>query len=200
MARRKYRLIKRLFENQVIPTSIPMQMLQLYLLVGIPGERWDEVESIAPLVRELLRLGPPGGITLSINGLVPKAGTPLQWEAAPDKEYLRRARQFFRRALPRRSVELIFESPDWTRWQALLSLGDRSVSHYILEAAQGSWRQVLARANIEVDILAGQGRWPDGNLPWQHIAQGPAPAILRQERINCWQRRYIPPAQLLKKE
>jgi radical SAM superfamily enzyme YgiQ (UPF0313 family) len=172
--------------------------LRLYLLVGIPGERWEEVEAVGDLARALLSCGLPGGIALSVNGLVPKPGTPLQWEAAPDRDYLRRARDALRRRLPRGPVELAFESPDWTRWQALLSLGGREVSETILEAARTTWRRALARAEPGVDFLLGKSRWPAGALPWAHIERGTPPAVLREERGRCLARQYVPPSQVVR--
>ncbi len=170
--------------------------LRIYLLVGVPGEQWQEIEDIVELSRELLRVGPGGELTLSINGLVPKAGTPLQWEPAPDRKYLKKIRAYLRRTLPRSRVKLLFDSPDWIRWQTLLSVGDREVSRYLLQAADAGWRAALAQASRREPILLGEGRPLNLSLPWQHIIRGSSAQLLLEEHQRCVQREYIPPARL----
>lgn len=179
-----------------------VQNLRVYLLVGVLGERWDEVEAIVNLTDQLLECGPPGTLTFSVNGVVPKPGTPLQWEPAPDRAYLRKVRDLLRRSLPKERVELTFESPDWTRWQSLLSLGDRRAAEHILEAAQRGWRPVLARASREEPLLQGEGRRSDEELPWQHVLHHPDSSqteisrILREERRRCLAREYVAPSRI----
>jgi radical SAM superfamily enzyme YgiQ (UPF0313 family) len=180
-----------------------VQNLRVYLLVGVLGERWDEVQAIVELKDQLLADGPSGTLTFSVNGVVPKAGTPLQWEPAPDRAYLRKVRDLLRRSLPAQGrVELTFESPDWTRWQSLLSLGDRRAAAYILEAAERGWRPVLARASREEPLLQGVGRWEHEELPWDHVRHHPDAdgteinRILKEERRRCLAREYVPPSRV----
>ena len=159
-----------------------VQRLKVYLLAAIPGERWEEIERVADLAHDLLRVGPPGRLALSVTGMVPKPGTPMQWDPAPDRAYLRRVRAHLRRALPRDRVELNFESPDWTRWQALLSLAGAEAAELLLLAADQGWRRALARAAAESPLLQGQGRAADDPLPWDHLDRGPARDALARRR------------------
>ena len=149
-----------------------VSQLRVYLLAAVPGERWEHVEAMVELARDLVRLGPGGRLALSVTGMVPKPGTPMQWEPAPDRRYLRAVRDHLHAHLPRPDVELTFESPDWTRWQALLSLGGREAASHILDAAQRGWRRTLARAAREVPLLLGTGRSRDDALPWAHVDHG----------------------------
>lgn len=166
-----------------------VMQLRLYFLVGIPGERWDEVEAIVPLCEQLGRLGPPGPLTLSVTGLVPKAGTPLQWLAAPDRAYLRRARAMLRERLPVGTVQLRFESPDHCRWQALLSLGDRGIAAHLVVAAREGWRVALARAEAQEPLLQGVARSPGDPLPWAFVGHSASPEHLGLEWQRCLDRR-----------
>src|SRR3989338_8453023 len=63
--------------------------LKLYFLVGLPGERWDDIEAIVDLVKKIkhrmveeakerARLGK---ITSSISSFIPKPFTPFQWHS-----------------------------------------------------------------------------------------------------------------------
>jgi radical SAM superfamily enzyme YgiQ (UPF0313 family) len=63
--------------------------LRLYFLVGIPGELPEEVEAIATLATELQRIGPAGGLELSVTGLVP--GPRPEMMLVSRSENLRRA-------------------------------------------------------------------------------------------------------------
>jgi len=172
--------------------EVGVQRLRIYLLVGIPGETWSEIEGIAPLVQEIAGVGPPGRLTVSINALVPKPGTPLQWEPAPSREHLRRARALLRRGLRGERVELQFESPDWTRWQYLLSQGGREAAEWVIVAAEHGWRRALARAEGDAPLL-GAGRQPGDPLPWDHVEHGPPREALLRERERCLAREYVPP-------
>jgi radical SAM superfamily enzyme YgiQ (UPF0313 family) len=192
---------KRLSDEQVLRAAehagqLGVQTLRLYLLVGIPGEAWEEIEAIIELAQRLSGEGP--ALSLSINGLVPKAGTPFQWEAAPELDYLRRVRRLLRKGLPERvRGDLSFESPDWTRWQALLSLGDRSTTDYILLAAREGWRRALAQATQHEGVLQGRARDEAAPLPWSHIApHGGQCGQLARERLRCQRREYVPPQQV----
>ncbi len=180
---------KRLSDEQLLAAARNMAAagvanLRVYLLAGVPGERWEHIEAMVDLARELVAAGPGGRLTLSVTGMVPKPGTPMQWEPAPDRRYLRRVRAHLRAHLPRKEIELSFESPDWVRWQALLSLGGREVADRILAAADEGWRRTLTRAAREVPLLQGQGRDPDQPLPWAHVECGPGHDKLRRRRAR----------------
>lgn len=178
---------KRLSEHQLRAAArhlaaAGVNNLRVYLLAGVPGERWEHVEAMVDLARDLAREGPGGRLTLSVTGMVPKPGTPMQWEPAPDRRYLRAVRDHLRAHLPRKEVELSFESPDWVRWQALLSLGGRGVAEYILAAADEGWRRTLNRAAREEPLLQGQGRDPRQPLPWAHVECSMSHDKLRRRR------------------
>lgn len=193
---------KRLSDDQVLRAAehareLGVKTLRIYLLVGLPAESWEEVEAVAALVRQLSSPGAPT-LSLSVNGLVPKPGTPLQWEPAPAKRYLRKARSYLRKALPPEARgQLTFESPDWTRWQALLSLGDRSTVEYILLAAKEGWRRALNRAEETEPLLQGRGPEQGEPLPWDHVApHGGRSDPLGEERACCMRREYVSPSRL----
>jgi len=184
----------RVLRAAALAAEAGVQQLRIYMLVGVPGERWDEVEGIVPLVHQLLEVGPPGRLTLSVNGLVPKPGTPLQWEPPPSRDYLRRARELLRRRLPRQRVELLFESPDWTAWQGLLSLSGREAAEHILMAVEQGWRRALALAFTTAPLLQeGGSRGVGGPLPWDAIQHGTQRCALLEQRQWCLERRYVPP-------
>ncbi len=170
--------------------------LKVYLLVGVPGETWEEIEAIPGLCQELLDHGPGGQLTLSVNGLAPKPGTPLQWCPAPELKYLRACRRLLRKRLPRGRVKLAFESPDWTRWQSVLGLGGREAARHVLLAAERGWRRALAAAAAEEPVLSGRGRPEDEPLPWAHVHPASVQEPLGRQWECCQQRRYTPPARL----
>ena len=176
--------------------SAGVSQLRLYMLVGVPGETEQEVEHIATLASELQGAGPGGQLALSVNGLVPKAGTPMQWLPAPDLKYLRRCRRILRKRLGKAGIRLQFESPDWTRWQALLSLGDRATSRHLLRAAEQGWRRALAAAQGEEPLLSGERRPVAAELPWGFIGGRLGQDLLAREYSALEQRRHTPPARL----
>lgn len=174
-----------------------VEQLKVYFLVGVPGETEEELTAISELATELRRCGPKVGLEISVNGLVPKAGTPLQWEPAPDRKYLRDVQEKLRRELPYEGITLNFESPDWTRWQTLLSLGGEDTAEYIMLAANLGWRKALNQASSQVDVLQGRARRAADDLPWQFIEHSASHSLLIEERQHFFQRKYLPPARLV---
>ena len=109
-----------------------IQSLKLYFLIGLPGEKEEDIEGIVNLVREIITRFPRLNIELSVNAFIPKPGTPFKKEKFAGESYIKKTRNKLRKALPeisftRRSVKLEF-------LQAALSQGGPDAGLAVLDS------------------------------------------------------------------
>lgn len=168
--------------------------LKNYIIIGLPGETKDDLRAIVDLgsamrdimVEECRHRGRIGTVTLSVNCLIPKPGTPLQW--APQitrREYRARLRWLQRRVA--RIPNLVLDSmpPRAAEIQGVLSRGDRRVADLLEEwHRDGNWAAALRRwqelGGPSLESLLAPPPVGDA-LPWGHLSIGPSPAALRTQ-------------------
>jgi radical SAM superfamily enzyme YgiQ (UPF0313 family) len=162
--------------------------LKLYFLVGLPGETAADREAIVSLtaaVRQVMLAARRERtrsirVAVSINPIVPKPHTPLQWAPFADVVELQVIlRQLGRNLLKIGGVRVECEHPWDAAWQALLSRGDERLAPELLAAAvSGTNRRALFHTAIDRHrTLLGQ--WPAGSpLPWDFICPATAPELL----------------------
>ncbi len=199
---RMRRLIMKRISNDEILEKVRLifrtgaRNLKNYIIVGLPGETEEDLQAIVDLgaaMREIMLQearprGRLGRITLSINCLIPKPGTPLQWAAQlTATEYRRRLRWLQRRVGAIPNLELDAMPPRAAEVQAVLSRGDRRVADLLeLWHACGDWRAALrawraAGGPPLAEFL--RAREPGEPVPWGHLRVGPAlPALQTQWR------------------
>ena len=173
--------------------------LKNYMIIGLPGETEADLEAIVALgeqMREIMieegrQRGRIGTITLSINCLIPKPGTPFQWaEQLSAKEYKRRLRWLRKRVAAIPNLVLDAMPPRTAEIQAVMSRGDRRVADLIelwldtddWSAALREWRD--AGGPPLAEFL--RERDPFEPAPWSHLRVGPGtPALSNQwDRAN----------------
>ena len=173
--------------------------LKLYFMVGLPGETPEDIDAISKLtfqIEQALCDGPAGKglsrkIILSVNSFVPKPWTPLQWAGMPPLTELRQRQQRIRTATRHhRRIQVKFESPRESVFQAMLSRGDRRLSPFLYESAAGlhDWKWMLSQARKRkmgqsslLDFYAARRRSLDEVLPWDHLEQGIKKQFLADE-------------------
>jgi len=168
--------------------------LKNYMIIGLPGETEADLEAIVELgekMREIMieegrERGRIGTITLSINCLIPKPGTPFQW--APQlsaKEYRRRLRCLRKRVATIPNLVLDAMPPRTAEIQAVMSRGDRRVADLIeiwldnddWSAALREWRDA---GGLPLEEFLRE-RDPLEPAPWDHLRVGPGtPALTNQ--------------------
>lgn len=171
--------------------------LKNYMIIGLPGETEADLEAIIDLGKQMREImieegrqrGRIGTITLSINCLIPKPGTPFQW--APQlsaKEYRRRLRWLRKRVAAIPNLVLDAMPPRMAEIQAVMSRGDRRVADLLerwldaddWSAALRDWRDA-GGPPIEEFL---RERDPFEPAPWDHLRVGPGTPAL----VNQWDR------------
>lgn len=160
--------------------------LKLYFLVGLPGETDEDVDGIAELVKRIHETmvdasrarGTVGGITVGVNGFVPKPFTPFQWEPFAGVSAITEKMNAIRQGLRRTPhVKLQTSSGRYDYIQAVLSLGDRRVAHLVELARDmdGDWKRAMKEMKAEgldPDFIAMRRKGRDEVLPWSVIDYG----------------------------
>ncbi|HPV28590.1 MAG TPA: radical SAM protein, partial [Deltaproteobacteria bacterium] len=162
--------------------------IKLYLMVGLPGERQDDLEAAVDLVKRIRQTFIQvsrgnrriGRVSVSINAMVPKPHTQYEREAMLDPgEAKKRIRKIVKGLKSQSNVTVSFEGPKWAYIQALIARGDRRVLDVLLEMAvsdQSRWQDVLKRWPRNPDYYALRRHDPDETLPWSFYSMpGSAP-------------------------
>ncbi|HLG17017.1 MAG TPA: radical SAM protein [Blastocatellia bacterium] len=161
--------------------------LKLYMMIGLPTEEEEDLDAIIDLTRRIrermLEAARPrgriGSIIVSLNAFVPKPQTPFQWEPIQPERTLDRKIKYLTRAFkPIPNVELRPMSSRIAHLQALISLGDRRVSEFILEADRtGNWRQAMRGWSD----YALRRRSLEEPLPWDVVDIGLTTEFMKRE-------------------
>jgi radical SAM superfamily enzyme YgiQ (UPF0313 family) len=173
--------------------------LKLYMMIGLPTEEDEDLDAIVTLterIRErMIEIGRPrgrvGSIIVSLNAFVPKPQTPFQWEPIEservlDQKIKRLTRTF--KSMP--NVEVRAMSSRIAQLQALLSLGDRRVSEFILEVDRtGNWRQAMREWND----YALRRKSLEEPLPWDVVDIGLTTEFMKKEYLRAMEGRITRP-------
>ncbi len=167
--------------------------LKFYLIVGWPGERPEDFDELAPLLAHVAAAASIGvgkrGVahaTLSVNPLVPKPFTPMQWAPMASEAAIEAAYGRIRQAVKGiKGFRVETETPSMARMQGLLARGDAGLFPLIAAAAEaGSFRRALKRWDGDVSAYLDRERPRDEIFPWDIIDVGVSRDYLWRE----WER------------
>jgi radical SAM family uncharacterized protein len=174
--------------------------LKLYFLIGLPGERMEDVQAIADLTREVWRTGRKthgrkAQVNVSVNTFVPKPHTPFQWVALAPPDSIREKQALLRRALRGRGLKLDYSDVEGTVLEAALSRGDRRLGAVIHRAWElgarfdawdeqrddAAWRRAFDEAGLDPGFYVYRERAPEEIFPWDVIGTGVRKAFLLKD-------------------
>jgi len=169
-----------------------MLTVKLYMMVGLPTETQEDLDEMFTLVTRVKdrmleagkRFGRAGKIIPSLNGLVPKPNTPLQWDAICDEKELKKRIKYVCKGLSKiPNVEVRFMSAKIAHEQALYSSGDRTVAKVIDAAARmsGDLQRALRETGVDAAFHTSRDRSYDEFLPWSIVDSGLSFEFLRTE-------------------
>ena len=177
---------KKLKNEEIIQAAVNakaggLKALKLYGMVGVPGEKPEDLDDTIAMMKELKKAAPGLRLTLGCSTFVPKSHTPFQWFGV-NRQAEKRLKKL-KKELGRSGLDFRPESYNWSVIQTLISRGDRRLSH-LLELVRhygeslGSYRRAFKelRGTLpELDFYVYQDWAIEQTLPWHHI-QGPLPA------------------------
>ena len=194
----RFRVGKRVCDEQIVEAVKTLaregiRNFKLYFIVGLPSETPDDVEAIATLVSRARSAAASGAreqedfsvapnLWLSVNPFIPKAWTPFQRHPFLGQKELKVRLEVIRRGIAKLpNVEMKFESPRESYFQAVMSRGDRRVGDLLVEMlVRGeNWKWLVNNGNEEliqgvpppafyVNRLIGE----EELLPWEIVTSG----------------------------
>jgi radical SAM superfamily enzyme YgiQ (UPF0313 family) len=179
------------------------QRVKLYFMVGLPGEKQEDLDGILEMAETISRLGKevagrPAKVVANVSNFIPKPQTAYQFNGMQTREYFREVHSFLRTRRRMRSVEVKCHELESSLLEGVLCRGDRRVG----EAIEAAWRRgarfdawterrqpdlwwsALADAGIDVESLLHRPYPLDARLPWDvvRIRQGRSYLEKEQQR------------------
>ncbi|MCX5834201.1 MAG: TIGR03960 family B12-binding radical SAM protein [Deltaproteobacteria bacterium] len=160
--------------------------VKLYFMIGIPGEREEDLEGIADLALKVLREGKSQKqVNLALSTFVPKSHTPFQWCPQAELEEILDKQRFFKKRLTHRNLPLKWHDGRMSHLEGIFSRGDERLAALVEKAYRlgcrfdgwsdafnfDSWQKALEETGIRAaDYL--RNRWVDEPLPWAGVDCG----------------------------
>jgi len=174
--------------------------VKLYFMIGLPGERMDDVQAIADLARAVRAVGRKvhgrrAQVNVSVNTFVPKPHTPFQWVGLEPAPSIREKQALLRRELRGRGLKLGYSDPEETLLEAVLARGDRRLGRVVQRAWElgarfdawdeqrslEPWTRAFAEAGLDPGFYAHRQRPPDEVFPWEVVSTGVRREFLLEE-------------------
>ncbi len=191
-----YSFAEKLFQHGV-------ENLKLYFLIGLPGETEKDIEAIANMVIAFKKIAMPfwrkkgktGEIHISVNPVIAKPFTPLQWFGLNRKATLEKKLKLLSRLINKiPNTRITHGSLRNYIFQAIISRGDTRVGKAAIRSiVEGiSFRKALKEEKLNFEYLYTRERRKDELFPWDIIDSGIKRNYLWQEYTLVKERRESP--------
>ena len=160
----------------VIQNAVELDFnIKLYFLIGIPGESFEDIEKLCNYMKKIAYMhNDLKKVKFSINPVIPKPHTPLQWESY-DFNDIKKKTRYIKKEMKKYNIKC--ESPKKGLIQYILSCGNSSVGELIEKSLSEKltlkdWKEITPEYNI------------DDVLPWSKIDTGINKRFLIKEHEN----------------
>lgn len=168
----------------VIKDAIELDFnIKLYFLIGIPGETTEDIRELCEYMKKIANMhNNPKRVKFSVNPVIPKPHTPLQWESYDFKDIKKKTR-YIKKEMKNYNIKC--ESPKKGLVQYILSCGDRGIGAIIEKSLTKplplkEWRDNTPKYDIE------------DPLPWDNIDVGINKRFLKIEHSRLKNLRQTP--------
>ena len=156
--------------------------IKLYFLIGLIGETKENIEDLAIFIKKIDSLKTNNSIKFSINPLIPKPQTPLQWEGYDLKDIKSKIR-YLRKNL--KGIDIKFNSAKMGLIQYVLSCKGLEISPLIEKSLETKvpmkeWEKYSVPYNLNTQ------------LPWKNIDIGVKSNFLKSERKKIFDEELTP--------
>ena len=160
--------------------------VKLYFMLGLPGEREEDLEGIAELARRVLRTAKNRGqVTVSLSTFVPKPHTPFQWQRQIGIGEIVDRQEFFKRRLKNRNISVKWHDARMSLLEGIFSRGGEETGNLIETAFRlgcrfdgwsdrfrfDLWEEALRQTGIDAGAYLRE-RPRSGIFPWERIDCG----------------------------
>lgn len=186
--------------------------LKLYLMIGLPGETFDDLQEMVELIKKMKERMLPHGksrgrlceISLSVNSFAPKPWTPFQFHTFAGLELdssgtgsaklaiksLKEKIAFLKKGLRKEAnIRIHHDKPENVLFQAVLSKGDRRLAQVLATMAEEGipWKQAMGRHNLNAELYAISQYSADDFFPWNIVDHKIEQKYLWQEYQKSFQ-------------
>ena len=178
--------------------------MKLYFMMGLPGERDEDIVAIANLADHVLELGrsvvPKArrgsiSVSISVSVFIPKAATPFQWCPQLDYDDVKRRQKLLITSVRNRAVRVHYHDAETSLIEAALSRAGRDMTPVIIDAWRAgsrfdawvehfsldNWKEAAAKNGIDLNELVHLPYELDWRLPWEHVSPGCSRGFLERE-------------------
>ncbi|MDI6759111.1 MAG: TIGR03960 family B12-binding radical SAM protein [Candidatus Omnitrophota bacterium] len=175
------------------------QQVKLYFMIGLPNESEEDLAAIIAFsvrVSELRREAGfgPARVNISVNTLIPKSHTPLQWFGMAALESIKTKQDYIRKNIRNKRIKVSFHNRYMGFLEGVLSRGDRRLSKVILQAflkgasfdawessfSPEKWADSFKECNIDPQFYLKE-KSKEEILPWDFIDALIPKELLREE-------------------
>ncbi|MDO8489232.1 MAG: radical SAM protein, partial [Candidatus Omnitrophota bacterium] len=179
--------------------SCGYQHLKLYFLIGLPTETQADLQGIIDFAKESSELKrkiniSPAQINISVNPLIPKPHTPLQWLRMDSIAQIKEKQDYLRAHCKNRRLKFNFHNSQMGFLEGVLSRGDRKLSKVILAAYRkgakfdawsnyfffAKWMEAFSEEGIDPQAYLDD-KSVESALPWDFIDTGITKSYLLKE-------------------
>ncbi len=172
-----------------------IENLKLYFLIGLPEETEEDIKAIPLMVQRFREIAMPfwkergktGEIHVSVNPVIAKPFTPLQWFGLNRKSLLEKKLKTLSKMINRiPNAKLSYGSLRSYIFQAIISRGDPRVGEAaIISTLEGSsFRKALKEKGLNFEQLYTRERHRDELFPWDLVDSGIKRDYLWQEYVS----------------
>lgn len=180
--------IEKLFGAITESVKAGWRRVKLYFMIGLPGEKDEDVIAIAELVNRISDLGRavdgrPVSVAVSVNGFVPKPHTSFERLPMENISALNYKKELLRKNIRSKSVELSFHSSQTGFVEAVFARGDRNLARAVQEAWKAGarfdgwtecfnydlWIKAFEKASLDPLFYVTRQRPAEELLPWSFI-------------------------------
>lgn len=159
--------------------------IKLYFMIGLPGERGEDLEGIADLAHRVMREGRGRQVNVGLSTLVPKPHTPFQWVRQIGLEETLAAQGHLKRRLSNRNISFKWHDARMSLLEGLFSRGDERLADLVEQAwLLGArfdgwsdrflferWEEALRQSGIRLEEHLRE-RGTAEPLPWEMVDAG----------------------------
>jgi radical SAM superfamily enzyme YgiQ (UPF0313 family) len=147
-----------------------VRKFSLYFMLGAPNEDSNSLGDTRRFLAAFKEAAGGAGVTVHVNTMVPKAGTPLQYLPVRRRDELREALRKIEGICRELGMRTGAKSIRSSLRQAQLSLGDERIGRSVVEYCRGgvSWKRALLDQGVDPDSIHAE-RKPGERLPWDRF-------------------------------
>lgn len=156
--------------------------LKLYFLIGLPNETSEDMQNLAEYIKEINSLKNKNSIKFSVNPLIPKTHTPIQWDSYDIKD-IKSKIKYLKREL--KGINIKFDSAKMGLIQYVLSCKGKEIGKLLEKSLD---------KNISLKEWKKYSSGYDLNekLPWKNIDIGLKDNFLLKEREKLFNKESSP--------